>query len=198
MIEEIYNSIEGLDKLRSIYDQIDKEIESFVEKSGLQCPGLCGKCCNTHSYNIESTVFEMILPAMELLENGKAQLFIEKLGNSPEELRCVFFNPGKTHDKGRCAYYHNRGLVCRLFGFSGFFDKYSNITFSLCSKIKSEKPEKETFIQNLIENGLNIPLLSFYRHELLDLNPLLAEKLYPINTALKIALEKTGYYLTLL
>jgi len=47
----------------------------------------------------------------------------------------------------------------------------------------------------MIDNGLFVPILSVYRDKISDLNPLLAQKLYPINTAHYLALIKVGYYL---
>lgn len=105
------------------------------------------------------------------------------------------FVPAGDTENGRCGMYNFRGLACRLFGFSGFHDKYDRIRFSTCAKIKSEMPDKPVRIQNMIDNGLFVPILSVYRDKISDLNPLLAQKLYPINTAHYLALIKVGYYL---
>ena len=193
MIWDKFKSIEGLEKLRDLYKQIEMETESFMAEMSLQCPPLCGECCDTPSFNIEATVFEMLLPAIELWEKGEAPAVLDRLAKLPPESRCLLFIPFQEPGSGKCGMYQNRALICRLFGVSGNRDKYRRIRFSPCFRLKRETPAIEIQTQTLIEQGVNVPLFSNYRQQILGLNPLLAEKLYPINTALDLALQKTGF-----
>ena len=195
LIPDMAHSVEGLQGLSKLYDRIYTETTSIIEKAGLKCPPLCGKCCNTPSSNIEVTVFEMLLPAIELWKKGEAPAIMERLEKSSSKSRCILFIPLQAPDSGRCGMYHNRALICRLFGIAGHFDKYQKIQFSPCLEIKKETPDKETEVQKMLTNGLSMPVFSLYRERVYALNPLLTEKLYPINTALRRALERVGFYL---
>jgi len=47
ILKELFVSIEGIESLLGIYEQLNKEISIFNEKTGLVCPEKCGKCCIT-------------------------------------------------------------------------------------------------------------------------------------------------------
>ncbi len=196
MINDLFNAVEGLASLKNIYEELEKETALFQEKTAVCCPEGCGICCITSSKNIEASIFEMILPAAELWINGDAGLIIERLEKfDPEESCCVLFIPADENQNGRCRMYRNRCLFCRLFGFSGFKDKYDKLRFTTCARIKNGMQDKIKKTEEMINNGLSLPLSLIYRNKIIDLNPMLAQKLYPINTAIYMALIKTGYYL---
>jgi len=192
----MFDSIEGLPGLRRIYQQIDREARTFVEKTALKCPECCGQCCYTSSSNIEVTILEMMLPALELWRKGEALAIIDRLTKIFPDSHCIFFSPQEDpgNGSGRCSIYPNRALICRLFGISGNLDKYKKIRFSPCLWMQKEMPDQEMRLRRMLKSGLVIPVFSTYRYRVLSLNPLLASELYPINTALALALQRVGYY----
>jgi Fe-S-cluster containining protein len=194
MISDMFDSIEGLPGLRRIYQQIDREARTFVEKTALKCPECCGQCCYAPSSNIEATILEMMLPALELWRNGEALSVIDRISKISPDSHCIFFSPQKDPGSGRCSIYPNRALICRLFGIAGNLDKYKKIRFSPCLWMQKEMPDQAMRIRRMLKSGLIILVFSTYRYRVLSLNPLLARELYPINTALALALQRVGYY----
>ncbi|MDD5634845.1 MAG: YkgJ family cysteine cluster protein, partial [Candidatus Omnitrophica bacterium] len=107
-----------------LFKKADSEIEGFKAKTALECPSGCGHCCE--KVDLEATILEFMPLAIDLWRTKQAEFYLEEIQKLNSPSRCVFYEPGlKGQGLGRCKVYRLRGLICRLFGFSGSRDKKS-------------------------------------------------------------------------
>ena len=178
--------------VKGLFHQLDKEIDQFKTRSGLNCLAGCGSCC--HKPDIEATILEFLPLAIDLYQKGQVDEVLDLI-NSNEDGRCVIFSPflvgGTT---GFCSNYSQRGLICRLFGFSATRDKNGIRNIATCKKIKEAMPELFQKANTGIQNGDKIPGITNYYSKLqaIDLN--IGGKMYPINQAIKWAIETVALY----
>ena len=180
----------GLDRLLELYDEIDSEIEAFKSATGLGCIPNCGKCCSSPKV-IESTVLEAIPLSIQLWKEEEAESCLRKIQTADPENPCVLYDPDRSRN-GRCIAYQWRPAVCRLFGFSAILNKKGKPVIALCRVLKAKNPGLNDRIQGLIDRGVKVPVYSFYGERFSFLDPFLAITRYPINEALRMALEAVG------
>jgi Fe-S-cluster containining protein len=200
MLEIKTNSLlifSGLNELIEIYEDLDSHIETFKRETGIDCVKGCGKCCEIPSWKIETSILELMLPAIHLWETKEAEIFLEKILRIDKDSFCVFYSKN-LYEKGCCYIYPLRPLICRLFGFSGMKDKFDQSIPILCSVIKKQNPDNIERIMKKIQMGLEIPINSYYAKRISLINPLYGRDLYGINEAARFAIEWIGYRLGLL
>jgi Fe-S-cluster containining protein len=163
----------------SVFEELDAAIAQFQSWSGLHCKNGCGKCC--FKPDIEATALEFLPFAQYLYDQGQALDWHEKLSDTADPL-CVILNPTQA-GAGLCSEYPHRGLICRLFGYSARVNKYGGRELVTCQVITQK-----------IEGGAEIPVLSHYYMKLHAVDPDLAREFYPINQAIKRALETVLQY----
>ncbi|MBX2940831.1 MAG: YkgJ family cysteine cluster protein [Cyclobacteriaceae bacterium] len=182
-IEQLVHDVED------VYLKLDEEIATFKKRSGLGCKSGCGKCCLKP--DIEATALEFIPFAYQLYKQGKAIAWLENplLGNS----LCAILDSNMS-GVGHCTAYQYRGMICRLFGFSAKLNKYGHKELITCRVIKTEQPE--TFIAAYAETvaGANVPLMRDYYMKMYAIDWELSQKFYPINDAIKKAIETVLHY----
>ncbi len=106
---------------------------------------------------------------------------------------CLFYNRHIAR-AGLCSQYAYRGLICRLFGFSARTNKYSKREYVTCQTIKTEQAEAYAQTVKTIETGGAIPVMNNYYMRLNSIDPDLAQKFYPINEAIRRAIETVLHY----
>ncbi len=173
-------------KVKALYESDGPLFAQFQKESGLTCLPECGACCKHPE--ISAAVVEMLPVALHLLDQNQAQLVYEKLENGQAESPCYFYRSTSTdHKKGFCTKYDYRAVICRSFGACAVKNKDQKKTLSLCQLIKnnSQIDLDKVDIQHApsIEN-----FATLVRSIDSDL------KIYPINHALKMALEKVLLY----
>jgi Fe-S-cluster containining protein len=188
-----------MDGLLEIYRELDETIHALKVETGLSCVEGCGKCCETPNRNIEASVLEVIPLALALWENGTGDFWLKRLEQYSDSDFCIFYHseplfPGT----GKCSVYPLRPLLCRLFGFAAKTGKNGEIVFSLCRKVKEVYPGLKEAVQQKILEGTEVPVCSDFGRRVEALNPLLGNRKYPINTAIRMALEKIGYRMLML
>lgn len=178
-------------ELFDVYARLDKQIHIFQQKSQLHCLPGCGQCCeNPH---VEATVFEMMPLAIELWNNGEAEECLQKIDSIDGKGQCVSYLPDpRGGGKGRCSVYSFRPLICRLFGFTADTDKTGKPRLVTCRNIKSDQPKEYERAQRMIDENYPVPVMADYAREISRIDPAEGVKMMPINTALRIALEKVG------
>lgn len=178
--------------VEELFIRLDKDIASFQEWSGLHCVTGCGKCC--FKPDIVATILEFIPFAHYLYKHSLAESWYTQL-QSTQDTICLILNPTQS-GVGLCSEYMHRGLICRLFGFSARTNKYSKRELVTCQVIKTEFCESYSHTVNELENPQKaIPLMSQYHMQLISIDEDLARKHYPINEAIKKALEVVlSYY----
>jgi len=182
--------IKLLAEIRQIYQEIDRQIAFFQKATDLHCPECCGSCCE--SQEVEATVTELLPLADEIFQSGRQDSLAELIEQSERKsaLACVLYRPDPLlPGNGRCGQYPLRPLVCHLFGFAGRYNKSEELEFSTCKKIRAQDPQKVSAAQELIRAGLNVPVFQSSFIRLACLQPGLGFQRFPINQALKKALE---------
>ena len=117
--------------------------------------------------------------------NGEYEQVFERISGKSDPL-CVFFNPFSA--SGNCSMYRERGLICRLFGFSGRVNKQGEREFITCSIIREDL--------KILSPGPVLhkaPNMSSYYMRLFGIDPDLSIKYLPINQAIQKAIEMVAF-----
>ncbi|MEA2066790.1 MAG: YkgJ family cysteine cluster protein [Thermotogota bacterium] len=198
-VVRVINSIPGYYELLKLYEEIDKKIARLKEKTTLSCILGCRKCCETSAENIQVSIFELIPLAVELWKNDSANIILEKIDDQELSKNCVLYVRDSLICKnGGCSFYKHRPLICRLFGFSAVMNKYGKRELSVCKFMGSSRNELIQEIRNKVEDSGDLPAYSEYTQRMMGINPYLGQNRYPINIAIKNAIELIGYKLMLI
>jgi len=173
-----------------VLQKLDQEIASFQSRSGLHCAFGCGKCC--FKPDIEATILEFLPFANYLMKNGKALEWFEKLKSTDDSI-CLILNPAQG-GTGLCSEYPHRGLICRLFGYSARTNKYGERELITCQIIKTEQSENYQLAVAQIASGNEVPMMNQYYMQLHGIDMDLTKDFYPINEAIKRAIETVMSY----
>ena len=163
-----------LEELSAKVMELYRDLER-IQRNLPSCNG-CRKCCDTPSVNIEATILEFLPLALHLLKNNSIERWMKILETTDELDRCVLFNPHSEH--GGCSYHSFRPLVCRLFSGSYILRKEKPKVWG-CRHLKPQ-------LYELLEG---LPNCQEVYSKLLSIDFFLAQERYPINIALKKALE---------
>jgi Fe-S-cluster containining protein len=181
---------EKVQAVEEVFRKLDQEIATFQQWSDLHCKFGCGKCC--YKADIEATALEFLPFAHYLYEHDQAFQWLDNLKSASSSL-CLILNPlqGGT---GLCSEYIYRGLICRLFGYSARTNKYGSKELITCQIIKTEQADAFNAAKIRVENNESIPVMNQYYMQLHAIDPELARDFYPINEAIKRAIETVLHY----
>lgn len=182
--------VEKVQAVEGVFRDLDEAISRFQSWSTLHCKFGCGKCC--FKPEIEATVLEFLPFAHHLYQQNLALDWLEKIGSSDEKI-CHILNPTQA-GAGLCSEYTYRGLICRLFGYSARTNKYGVRELVTCQIIKNEQQDNYELAQQKIAQNEFIPVMNQYYMQLHAIDPDLARDFYPINQAIKKALETVLHY----
>lgn len=179
--------------VEQLFENLEKEINTFKSKTHLECLSGCGKCCTTPS--IDASPLEFFPWAFHLYLNGKAEEMLVEL-NSKIHSNCHLYLPLTLIDStnGSCSNYRYRGLICRLFGYAASRDKFGKLRLNTCKIIKKDQQKNYDDTIEAISNGLYVPIFSNYYMNLSQIDFRLGTTMLPINEALKIAIEEVLHY----
>lgn len=178
-------------ELQKIYEEMSKTFSQYQQSTGLHCPEGCGKCCVNPE--IEASILEMIPMALRLQDENKLEEWLQKLENSQQQNCLTFESHLPDGSKGSCRGYQERPSLCRMFGVSGYYNKYQNPTLSICKTLRENYPDQTKSLLAQVD-GKNTPMLNQWTYRLAHLDPALIQERMPINQALKKALEKVALY----
>ncbi len=184
MLEEKVAAVE------EVFQKLDQEIAQFQSWSTLHCKFGCGKCC--FKPDIEATILEFLPFALHLHKNNQAEEWLDKLIASDSSV-CLILNPTQE-TAGLCSEYPYRGLICRLFGYSARTNKYSKKELVTCQIIKTEQSEAHRQTELRIEEGADLPVMNQYYMQLHGIDFELTRDFYPINMAIRKAIETVLQY----
>jgi len=176
---------EKVQAVEQVFKELDEDIASFQSWSGLHCRWGCGKCC--FKADIEATILEFLPFAHYLYQQDLALAWFEKLKESESSL-CLILNASQS-GAGLCSEYKYRGLICRLFGYSARTNKYGDKELVTCQIIKSEQTENYTKASQKIAEGGSLPVMNQYYMRLHAIDFDLAREFFPINEAMRRAIE---------
>lgn len=181
---------EKVKEVEAVFHRLDAAIARFQAGTSLHCPPGCGKCC--FKSDIEATALEFLPFALHLYHQGLAETWHEKL-KATDSTICLILNP-QQGGTGLCSDYAYRGLICRLFGYSARTNKYGRRELITCQVIKTEQQESYEKASGEVEGGGDVPVMNEYYMQLVGIDPDLARDFYPINTAMRKAIDTVMHY----
>jgi uncharacterized protein len=185
------NSLEEKVKsVEAVFEKLDAEISKFQSATSLHCKLGCGKCC--FKPDIEATALEFLPFAFYLHQSNQAEEWLAKLQNTDSEI-CLILNPTQS-GAGLCSEYSHRGLICRLFGYSARTNKYGKRELVTCQIIKTEQASAFSKTEKMIEGGLDVPVMNEFYMQLASIDFDLSRDFYPINLAIRKAIEMVLHY----
>jgi Fe-S-cluster containining protein len=182
--------IEKVQAVEGVFRDLDEHIAKFQSWSTLHCKFGCGKCC--FKADIEATALEFLPFALHLYKHDLAFEWLEKL-KATDDVTCLILNPSSAAS-GLCSEYPYRGLICRLFGYSARTNKYGARELVTCQIIKTEQAEAYEIANQKIDNNETVPVMNQYYMQLHAIDAEMARDFYPINTAIKKAIETVLHY----
>lgn len=149
-----------LERLSSLYEQIEAETDRFKDEFSIHCAPGCGTCCE--HFNPDITTLEASLVAAHLLVDGEKRHLIERLyREGVDEGPCPLYDQDTPY---HCTVYAVRPLICRLFGSSSSSDKNGRPTFRRCKYNREETmPLSLTFDKS-------VPMMQHYSYALRSLD----------------------------
>jgi len=184
--------LEKIRKVEQVFKQLDKATQKFGKQSNLKCLTNCNLCCLKKG--LEANVLEFLPLAYHLVQNNLHDAVLDLLATEPEHCINLAKNPALGQTAG-CGAYEQRGLICRLFGFSAVQDKNSKLSVYTCAHIKHEYPDEFKRASELINtNGMNIPLVTDFYYQIYFIDPQMANDYNPINVSIRKAIEQVAYY----
>ncbi len=162
-----------------VYKTLDEHMLRVKNKINISCEHSCGECCRKN--DIDATILEYFPAAFHLFETDNYEYILDRIDSDTTGI-CVFFNAFFT--EGNCSVYDFRGLLCRLFGYSVKYNKSNLPVLVTCKTIKNQLQYNS---QDLTK--IKLPEISSYYMKLYGIDPLLMYKTYPINIAIKKAIE---------
>lgn len=181
---------EKIAAVEALFSSLDAAIRQFQAQTSLHCKWGCGKCC--FKPDIEATILEFLPFALHLYREKKIDAWYEKMQKT-ESPTCQILNPTSL-GAGLCSEYVHRGLICRLFGYSARTNKYNKKELVTCSIIKTEQSAAFQKAEMEIDQNLEVPVMSNYYMQLHAIDGDLSREFYPINVAIKKAIEKVMHH----
>jgi Fe-S-cluster containining protein len=181
---------EKVEAVSAVFRKLDEEIAVFQKWSGLHCSWGCGKCC--FKPDIEASVLEFLPFAHDLYKKGEAFEWLDRLNINTSPV-CLILSPTQQ-GAGMCSVYTHRGLICRLFGYSARTNKYGKKELVTCQVIKTEQEQAYKKSIEVIEQTGEVPVLSQFYMQLHAIDFELAREFFPINEAIKRAIELILHY----
>lgn len=178
----------------AIYQDLDQQVMRFQRQSGLHCPLLCGRCCD--SEKVESSLLECLPLAFALFDQQQGEQVVDQLAAAGAARRCILYDP-EHQRKGQwgCQQYAPRPLICRLFGFAGNRDRLGQPRLALCRVMK----QADCMPEGAAIAGVDgvMPLFGEAGMRLTALHPGYGARRVPINEALRGALLQVGMFLSM-
>jgi len=174
----------------ALLTKLDGAIADFQAATTLHCKWGCGKCC--FKADIEATPLEFLPFALHLHQQQLAEQWLTRLTETDSPV-CQILSPTQS-GAGLCSAYAHRGLICRLFGYSARTNKYGAAELVTCAVIKTEQAESYGEAAKRVSEGLPIPIMHEYYLQLASIDFDLARQYYPINQAIRRAIEQVLHY----
>jgi uncharacterized protein len=179
------------DQVNNLFAEIDLQTQAFQAATGLSCPPGCGQCCDNE--HIEVTVLDCLPLAIDLFQTGKSEFWLAQFTEPPRN-SCLFYQPD-PHEfgNGQCLQYAGRPLLCRTFGFGTVRNKVGRPELAVCSVHRATQGETVARSQQAIASGLPAPNFADLAMQLESIDPAIGRQRYPINQAMRQALERVGF-----
>nr|WP_321451571.1 YkgJ family cysteine cluster protein [uncultured Carboxylicivirga sp.] len=188
----IVQVVRGVEKL---FESLEKDIHKMQKHTGIHCVENCIHCCTTTK--IEATAIEFLPLAYHLYKTGRYKEVLAKIDQLNNEFACPLLNV-LSHEgsKTGCTFYPYRGLICRLFSYNYVTSKYGVKKINACKTIRLNQPLEVDKANQLLLTKTICPKASDYYSRLLFIHFNEARNLYPIGTAIRIAIDMVLTYMS--
>lgn len=132
-------------------------------------------------------MLEFLPFAHHLYLTNQSLAWLERLQKNTGNVCLIFESPAPG--SGRCTAYPHRGLICRLFGFSARMNKHAQKEPVSCHTIKTEQANSYSQMLDRVSQGEFVPIMSHYYMRMHAIDSDLARNFYPINEAIRKAIE---------
>jgi len=183
-----------ISSVKEVYKNLDTHLGLIAAKTGMICPKNCIACCDKK--DIEASPIEYYPLAEFLYQTGKADEFLDRLDANEGNRYCILYSPDAALRKdGACEYYGYRGLICRLFGYGYRMNRQMIPDLISCKTMKDSLPLAVTEAKRLGKiTPDEMPIVSNYFMQLYCIEPDIAVKRYPVNQAIRIAIENLYFH----
>ena len=181
-------------KVKALLKDADNAASRFSKYTGTECIQDCMRCCIKS--DLMATPLEFLPAAWDLYKKGKAEKYYDYLSDDITFKNCIFLSPFKN-EEGKilgCSNYENRGLICRLFGFSHNNDKNGKPRVVSCSTLKQTHQTEISKYLNSEKTVKPKESLSDFYFRLTEVDQKLAFEMMPVNKAIQKALEIVLFY----
>lgn len=178
-----------ISSVKEVYKELDEHLGLIASKTGLRCPKNCSACC--YKKDIEASPIEFYPLAAFLYQNSLVDEYIEKLDDNEEKGYCILYSPDSVlRGDGACEQYEFRGLICRLFGYGYRMNREMLPDLVTCKIMKENLPlaVSEAKLLGTITPE-EMPIFSNYFMQLYSIEPDLAIRRFPVNQAIRMAIE---------
>jgi uncharacterized protein len=173
--------------IEKLFAQTDKATTNFINKSGINCPQGCAKCC--HGQKVSATPLEFLPYAYHLYELGLLEDSYWELKINTK-VSCVLVEGENETSYGWCTKYPYRGMICRLFGNAAMTNKEGKKLLSACAIIKNQIVEKPNFNEILQQSA---PVVSDFYMKLRSIDTEYGSMMIPVNLAILKSMEIVYY-----
>lgn len=171
-------------RVLEIYREVDEIISAFAGCTGISCVSGCGECCRRFEPFI--SVLEAGIIADHIMTHPQAFQIFTQAPRDKREVLCPFFDPDRPY---HCGMYALRPLICRLFAFSA--RRVPDVLYyEACKAIRQQHVQKVELANQLIRQGLAIPIYHDVYLRLQKIDFWLATDQHPLTRSIEIALEK--------
>ncbi|GAB3285740.1 YkgJ family cysteine cluster protein [Parahaliea aestuarii] len=173
--------------VEAVFEELESTFAGYQRRTGLNCTSGCGACCNNPE--VEASPLEMLPLALDLFDRGLAENTLTSLDNY-SGFSCIHFvRHSLDGSRGECGIYRQRPSLCRMFGAAGVSGKFGQPRLSVCRSIKEEQPAAHLLALTNLDDDPP-PRMSEGKEKVRQLDHSLGQRDFPINEALRAALEK--------
>nr|WP_321411337.1 YkgJ family cysteine cluster protein [uncultured Carboxylicivirga sp.] len=171
-----------------LFKTLEKDVQKLKEHTGISCADNCIKCCTTS--NIVATAVEFYPLAYYLVQNNLYNEILTRIDQVNNSTICPLLDPFSINgSRIGCMFYEQRGLICRIFGYTYRIDKYDRRVLATCKTIQTEHQKEVARANELLCAKPLGPKATDYYQRLQFVDYHKAQKMYPIGEAIKIAIE---------
>lgn len=187
------NIVRKVRAVERLFKTLEKDVQILKEQTGIHCAENCIICCTTS--RIVATAVEFYPLAYHLYKNDMVDPFLTRIEQINNNSICPALNQFSIEGSSLgCAFYAQRGLMCRLFAYSYRTDKYNRREISTCQIIQKGQGQTVANVNTLLQSKPLGPKATDYyqRLQFIDFNGV--QRLYPIGEAIRIAIETIVSY----
>ena len=161
--------------VRALFDELDPELAAFAARADLSCPAGCVECCLNPV--VHATVLEFLPLAFRLVRDGRAEEILDRIASG--QPGCALVAPAA----GGCSCHADRGLICRLFSASVRPLRDGSLQYVACALLHER-------IGRTVPAEFHAPVIADWGRRLESIDLSLGSRQYPVNEALRIAIER--------